>query len=157
MALTLAPQPPWSTPLRDDSLLRAISILCSPVFGALSMAHSLGSVGQMSDEWRALYEHTPRALVEEAIERNLDFTSLKAVCCDVLVIDTPVFHNILMYDPRPKCSLCNRPHWVPSDGTRLSCGDAARFRRPPEWKWTRQTIEQAVEGKYKSQRGESDV
>ncbi len=83
-----------ATPLRDDDLLKAISLLCSPVFGALSMANALG--GGVTDAWRAVREHPLSRLVDEAIDRGLDLTSLKASCCDVLVLDTPPLAGAFM-------------------------------------------------------------
>jgi hypothetical protein len=134
-------------PVRDDDLIQAIAIRCSPVFGALSMANALG--GARTDAWRAVREFTLVQLVDDALTRGLDLTALKAACCDVLVIDTPPFHGAVGYDPRPRCWLCGHHHWVPADGQALSCGDARQFRGQPFDRWTRATIELAIEGRYR--------
>jgi hypothetical protein len=136
MALVIS-QP--AEPVTDAQLLKALEILTSPVFGALSMAHTLG--GYPSAEWSILEQHTPRQIVDEIIERDLSLDGRLAACSRVLVIDTPVFHMILDYDPRPRCALCCRRH-VP--GREQSCGRAARSFNPPTHRWTRAAQEAAL-------------
>ena len=71
------------------------------------------------------------------------------------MMDTPPFRGAVGYDPRPRCGLCNRRHYIDKryvderrGGTPLSCGDSQRFRNLPETRWTRWTAEAAVEGTY---------
>ncbi len=135
-----------SEPLRDDDLLKAIALLCSPVFSALSMANALG--GGVTNAWRAVREHSLTALVDEAIDRGLSLDSLKASCCDLLVLDTPPMFGVLNYDPRPKCLGCGKVHLKRRDGELRSCASVARFSGLPEHQWTRTTIEQALKGRY---------
>lgn len=125
--------------MSNDQLLKALSILTSPVFGALSMAHSLA--GYPSAEWSILENLTPRQIVDEIIERSLSIDGLRASCARVLVADTPVLHMILDYDPRPRCRLCCRPHITGRD---QSCGRAARPFNPPTHRWTRSAREAAL-------------
>lgn len=49
----------------DETLVEALSILVSPVFGALSVAHGLA--GYPSDRWRVLETFTPRQIVDEQL------------------------------------------------------------------------------------------
>jgi len=128
----------------DETLVDALSILTSPVFGSLNMAHALGGCGP-SNKWSVLESYTPRQIVDEVIERGIDLDSVKASCSSVMVMDTPVFHNILEYDPRPRCGLCGRPHPVDhKTGSPASCGRAQRLYNPPVWRWTRATAEAAL-------------
>ncbi len=130
-------------PVTDAQLLKALEILTSPVFGALSMAHGLG--GLSSAEWSILEQHTPRQIVDEIIDRGLSLDGRRAACAQVLVVDTPVFHMILDYDPRPRCPLCCRRHYVDKGtGEPLSCGDTQSFRNPPTHRWTRAAREAAL-------------
>ena len=127
----------------DETLMEALSILVSPVFGAMRMAHALA--GYPSDRWRVLETFTPRQIVDEVIDRGIVLDGVMASCSSVQVINTPVFHNILEYDPRPRCGLCGRVHYVDKrNGEALSCGDTARFRNLPEWRWTGATAEAAL-------------
>jgi hypothetical protein len=131
-------------PVTDGQLLKALEILVSPVLGALSMAHALGGQAT-SPEWMILEQHTPRQIVDEIIERGLSLEGRLATCSRVLVLDTPVMHMILDYDPRPRCSLCCRRHYVDKrTGEPLSCGDAQGFRNPPTHRWTRAARETAL-------------
>jgi len=137
-----------------EDLVHAIELACSPVLGSLSMANALG--GRQTDAWCLVREHSLAALIDEAVDRGVDLSTVKAACCDVLVSDTPPFRAAVGYDPRPKCGLCNRRHYrdrkfiderrggVPE----LSCGDRAnRYETQPKT-WTRQTAMAAVEGTY---------
>lgn len=127
----------------NETLLKALQILTSPVFGALSMAHALG--GYPSDTWRVLETYTPRQIVDEVIARDMELTDVLASCSKVLVMDTPVFHMILEYDSRPRCPLCGRRHYVDKGtGVALSCGATQRFRNLPVWWWTRTAREAAL-------------
>jgi len=127
----------------DETLVEALSILTSPVFGSMSMAHALS--GYPSDKWRVLETYTPRQIVDEVIERGIDLDGIRASCSSAMVMDTPVFHNILECDPRPRCGLCGRPHSIDhKTGTIASCGRAQRLNNPPEWRWTRATAEAAL-------------
>lgn len=139
MAINIA-QP--AQPATDAELLKALEILTSPVFGALSMAHALGGRSS-SPEWMIIEQHTPRQIVDEIIDRGLSLEGRRATCAQVLVVDTPVFHMILDYDPRPRCPLCCRPHLV-RDGVQLSCGRSARSFNPPTHRWTRTAREAAL-------------
>jgi hypothetical protein len=78
MALVIS-QP--ATPATDDQLLKAIEIIVSPVFGALSMAHELA--GHQSAEWLILEQYTPRQIVDEIIERGLSLDGRLAACSRV--------------------------------------------------------------------------
>jgi hypothetical protein len=134
-------------PIRSSSLVEAIQIICSPVFGSLNVANAIG--GAQTDDWQIIREFTPAEIVDEIINRGLDIGDVKAACCDLLVIDTPVFHNIMEYDPRPRCPLCCRRHVIDKrTGDPLSCGDSQGFRNSPIWRWTRATAEAAVNGTY---------
>lgn len=131
-------------PVSSVDLVHALEILVSPVFGALSVAHQLG--GYPTDPWRILETFTPRQIVDEIIARDLSLDAALCACTKVLVFDSPVFHMILEYDPRPRCGLCGRRHYVDkNNGDPLSCGDTARFRNGPTWRWTRAAREAAVE------------
>lgn len=131
-----------SKPLASSDLCEAIALCCSPVFGALNMMNALG--GAQTDAWNAVRTFTLEQLIDEAAQRDLDLSELMAACSQVRVFDTPPFQGALRYDPRPRCVLCNRVHYVPKSGESLSCGDAARFRNPPQWRWSRAAIEAAV-------------
>ena len=132
----------------DDVLLKALALLTSPVFGALAMAHQLG--GAPSEPWLVIGTFTYRQIADEIAERGLSLDGLKTSCSDVLVVDSPVTHWMFEYDPRPRCPLCCRPHFVsPRDGTERSCGRNQRTYYPPEWRWTRATAQAAVEGTYR--------
>lgn len=134
-------------PVSTSDLVEAIAVACSPVFGAMNMANAIA--GAQTDVWRLIREFTLTQLIDDAAERGVDLSAVKAVCCDVLVFDTPPFRDAVDYDPRPRCPLCARRHLKPRDGTELSCGDAGRFRNPPpNRRWTRSTAEAAVEGTY---------
>lgn len=148
LAITLA------KPVSTDDIIHAIELATSPVLGALSMANALGG-GLQTDAWRLVREFPLSRLIDEAVIRGIDLTILKAACCDYLITDTPPFRHALSYDPRPRCSLCNRRHYRDKrylderrQGRPLSCGDSERFRNQPPSTWTRATIEQAVEGTY---------
>lgn len=143
-----------SKPVRTESVVHAIELACSPIIGSLSMANALG--GAQTDEWRLVREFTLVQLIDEAVERGVDLSTLKAACCDVLVMDTPPFRCAVDYDPRPRCVQCNRRHYYDKryvderrSGVPLSCGDSMRFRNPPEHRWTKATMMAAVEGDYK--------
>lgn len=130
-------------PVSDAALVEAVALLTSPVFGALSMANALA--GYQSETWQVVHTYTPRQIVDEVISRGVDLDGVHASCSRVLVVDTPVFHMILEYDPRPKCGLCGRRHYVDKRTNEpLSCGDTQRFRNPPVWRWTRATQEAAL-------------
>lgn len=140
-------------PVSTDDLVHAIELACSPVLGALNMANALG--GSQTDAWRVVREVPLAQAIDEAIERGVDLSALKAACCDVLVIDTPPFRHAVGYDPRPRCGLCNRRHYIDKryvderrGGEPLSCGDSQRFRNEPARGWTKATQVAAVEGNY---------
>jgi hypothetical protein len=140
-------------PVSTDALVHAIELACSPVLGALNIANAFG--GMVTDSWRLVREFTLAQLIDEAGERDIDLTAVKAACCDILVMDTPPFRHAVGYDPRPRCGLCNRRHFIDKryvderrGGVPLSCGDSQRFRNMPEKHWTRWTAEAAVEGTY---------
>lgn len=140
-------------PVRTESVIHAIELACSPVLGSLSMANALG--GSQTDDWRLVREFPLAQLIDEAVERGVDLSIIKAACCDVLVIDTPPFRGAVGYDPRPRCSLCNRRHYIDKryvderrGGEPLSCGDSMRFRNAPAHQWTKATMIAAVEGTY---------
>jgi hypothetical protein len=140
-------------PVSTDDLIHAIELACSPVLGSLNMANALG--GTQTDTWRLVREFTLVQLIDEACERGIDLTTIKAACCDLLVMDTPPFRGAVGYDPRPRCGLCNRRHYVDKryiderrSGEPLSCGDSQRFRNPPADRWSKPTMIAAVEGTY---------
>jgi len=140
-------------PVSTEDLTHAIELKCSPVIGSLNMANALG--GRETTTWRLVREFTLIQLIDEAIERGVDLSILKAACCDVLVMDTPPFRGAVGYDPRPRCGLCNRRHYIDKryleerrSGEPLSCGDSARFRNLPVTQWTKVTMIAAVEGEY---------
>lgn len=136
-----------SARVSDDGLLKALALLTSPVFGSLSVAASLG--GASSEQWRIIETFTYRMIADEIAERGLSLDGLKTACSDVLVVDSPVTHWMFEYDPRPRCPLCCRPHFVdPRDGSTRSCGRNQRTFYPPEWRWTKATAMAAVEGTY---------
>lgn len=127
----------------DETLVEALSILVSPVFGSLCMAHTLG--GYPSDKWRVLGTYTPGQIMNEIIARGIDLSDVRAACSSVMVMDTPVFHNILECDPRPRCGLCGRHHPIDhKTGALASCGRAQRLYNPPVWWWTRASAEAAL-------------
>ncbi len=140
-------------PITDDSLTNAIELLCSPVLGSLNMVNALG--GLQTDAWRLVREVPLAQLIDEAHERGIDLTTLKAACCDVLVMDTPPFRGAVGYDPRPRCRDCNRRHYYDKryiderrGGQPLSCGDSMRFRNEPASMWSKATQKDAIEGTY---------
>lgn len=127
----------------DETLVEAIAIITSPVFGALVIANALG--GYPNDTWQTIGTYTPRQIVDEIIARGINLDEVLASCSRILVVDTPVFHMILEYDPRPRCPLCERRHYInKSTGEPPSCGDAQRFKNPPNWRWTRGLQEAAL-------------
>ena len=131
----------------DDTLLKALALLTSPVFGSLSVAHGLA--GYPSDEWRVIATFTYRQIADEVAERGLSLDGLKTACTDVLVADSPITHWMFEYDPRPRCSLCCRPHFFDARvGEERSCGRNQKTFYPPEWRWTKATMNAAVEGTY---------
>lgn len=132
----------FTKPLETRDIIEAISLHCSPVLGSLNIANAIS--GAQTDAWRAVREFSLSQLVDEAVLRGCDLSEVKAACCAVLVYDTPPFHGAVGFDPRRRCALCCRRHFKPREGD-LSCGDAARFRAPPVWKWTRATAEAAIE------------
>ena len=135
-------------PVRTEDVIQAIELACSPVLGALSMANAIG--GLQTDAWRLVREVSLVALIDEASARDVDLSVVVAACCDVLVMDTPPFRHAVGYDPRPRCVLCHRRHYVDkSTGNALSCGDSQGFRNWPMRHWTKQTMAAAVEGAYK--------
>lgn len=134
-----------TNPASTESIVAAISLLCSPVFGALNVANALG--GARSDTWILAREHELDRLIDEAVRRGADLSEVRAACCDVLVVDTPPFRGAVGYDPRPRCPLCCRRHFKPE----MSCGDSARFRNHPPWYWTRATVQAAIVGTYQPQ------
>lgn len=131
----------------DDSISGAISILCSPVLGSLSLCNALA--GYQDDKWFLVNNFTLDQLIEEAVTRNIDICSLRATCCDLYVIDTPPFRGSIKFDARRRCNLCNKIHFIdPRRDEPLSCGRNAKMFNPPEWRWTRYSAEKAVEGTY---------
>lgn len=135
----------------DEALLGAIAILVSPVFGSLSVAHGLA--GAPSDDWRVLETFTPGQIADEVAERGLSLDGLKAACCELLVVDSPVTHWMFQYDPRSRCPLCCRPHFFDARvGEERSCGRNQKTFYPPEWRWTKSTMMAAVEGTYRTAR-----
>lgn len=141
--------PASSKPVTVEDLARAIELACSPVLGALNMANAIG--GLQTDAWRLVREFSLVQLIDEAISRDVDLASIKAACCDVPVVDTPPFRAAVGYDPRPRCTLCNRPHFIRVGGeTERSCGRNQKTFYPPETRWSRSTAEAAVEGRYEA-------
>ncbi len=137
------------SPVSDEALLKAIALLTSPVFGSLSVAHALG--GGPSEAWSILETFTPGQIADEIAARGLSLDGVKAACCDVLVVDSPVTHWMFQFDPRPRCPLCCCRHYVDKRTNEpLSCGDTQGFRNPPEWRWTKTTMRAAVEGTYQT-------
>lgn len=142
-----------SKPVTADDVVKAIELVCSPVFGSLNVVNSLG--GMQTDAWRLAREVPLAQLIDEAFEHDIDLTTIKAACCDVLVMDTPPFRHAVGYDPRPRCGLCNRRHYIDKryiderrGGEPLSCGDSQRFRNHPAQWWSKSTAMAAVEGTY---------
>jgi len=140
-------------PVRTEDVVHAIELACSPVLGSLSMANALG--GLQTDTWQLVRTFTLAQLIDEANERGVDLSTVKAAICEVLVMDTPPFRAAVGYDPRPRCVYCNRRHYVDKrylderrGGEPLSCGDSQRFRNHPPQQWSRSTAEAAVEGTY---------
>lgn len=131
-------------PVSTEDVVHAIELRCSPVLGALNMANALG--GAQTDVWRLVREFSLVQLIDEADERGIDFTTLKAALCDVPVIDTPPFRHAVGYDPRPRCGLCNRRHNRKRHGEAMSCG--VRFEDMPEQQWSKPSAIAAFEGQY---------
>jgi hypothetical protein len=131
-------------------VVEAISLACSPVFPALSVANALG--GEQTNVWCLVRMYTLSQLIDDAVDRGADLNSVRAACCELPVFDTPPFRGAVGYDGRPRCPLCARVHYVDKrTNEALSCGDTARFRNPPAWTWTRATREEAIEGTYTPQ------
>lgn len=127
-------------PVTDQSIVDAISLACSPVLGALNFANAVG--GHETDAWRLVREQKLSQLIDEAAERGIDLSEVKAACCDILVFDTPPFHGALRYDPRPRCASCNRRH-SEAKGP-VSCGATINRFSMPEWHWTKWSAMKAM-------------
>jgi hypothetical protein len=141
--------PARTRPVSDEDLVHAIELRCSPVLGALNVANTLG--GLETNPWRLVHKFSLVQLIDEAVARDIDLGAVKAACCDVLVVDTPPFRAAIGYDPRPRCHLCNRWHFVRVDRgeTERSCGSSARVPIIRSLGWTRATAEAAVDGTYR--------
>ncbi len=130
-------------PVSNAALVEAIALVTSPVWGALSMANALA--GAQTEAWQILHNYPPCEIVDEIIARDISLDGVLAACSRILVTDSPVFHNLLAYDPRPKCLQCGRRHYIDkSTGEPLSCGHTQFFRNPPAWFWTRAAQEAAL-------------
>lgn len=80
--------------IRDEDIKEAISLLCSPVFGALNIANALA--GYQSTEWRLIRETRPLSnIFREALERNIDLSKLECAVEGGLVTERPLFKEIM--------------------------------------------------------------
>lgn len=130
-----------------NEVVGAISLMCSPVFPAMNMANALG--GTQTATWELVRTYTLTQLIDDAVERGADLSATKAACCNLMVYDTPPFRGAIGYDPRPRCVLCGRVHYIDKRNNQaLSCGDTERFRNRPSWSWSRTMREAAIDGTY---------
>ena len=81
-------------PVTDDNLKEAISILCSPVFGALNMANAFA--GDQTGPWLIIRNVKPiQKIFVEAKERGLDLDTLECAVEGGLVKDRPLFQRFM--------------------------------------------------------------
>tara|TARA_Y100000034_G_scaffold6762_1_gene7455 strand:- start:12484 stop:12771 length:288 start_codon:yes stop_codon:yes gene_type:complete len=81
--------------IKDEDLLKAISIRFDRHFPAMNIARSIGGSGT-SVPWTILEQYTPAQILEEVEERNLDISDLevamaKCDCCPRLVVDSRLY------------------------------------------------------------------
>lgn len=72
--------------ISNNGLKKAIELLASECFGALSIANSLG--GCQTEEWQILHNNPWKDIVDEGKNRGFDFESMKCA-----VTKTPLMRS----------------------------------------------------------------
>ena len=84
-------------PIDDRDLLKAMSLRFCRHYPAMEVARMFG--GSPSTPWSILEKYTPKELLDEARERQLDIGQLetamaKCECCPRLVVESALFEKI---------------------------------------------------------------